>query len=98
MRATPSPEQDYPLPNDWQLARRRLELLEACHDPATFRRAEALGVSAGWRCLEAGAGHGSVARWLAERVGDTGSVLAADLDVSLLDEIELPGLEVHAMD
>jgi SAM-dependent methyltransferase len=96
MPASRLPEQDYALPNDWRLARRRLELLEACHDAATFRRAEALGVRAGWRCLEAGAGGGSVARWLAERVGPTGSVLAADLDVTLLEEAA--GVEVRRMD
>jgi SAM-dependent methyltransferase len=98
MSALRPSEQDYALPNDWQLARRRLALLEACHDPATFRRAEALGVGAGWRCLEAGAGHGSVARWLATRVGARGGVLAADLDVSLLQEIDAPGVEVRRMD
>jgi SAM-dependent methyltransferase len=86
----------YALPNDWELARRRLALLEACHDPATFRRAEALGVGPGWRCFEAGAGHGSVARWLASRVGESGAVVAADLDVRLLEEID--GLEVRRMD
>jgi hypothetical protein len=46
--------QDYALPHDRQLARERLTLLEACHDPTTFRRAPTLGVSAGWSCLEAG--------------------------------------------
>ena len=44
------------------------------------------GVAEGWRCLDAGAGAGSISRWLAERVGATGSVLAVDLDTSLLEE------------
>jgi SAM-dependent methyltransferase len=97
-RAFSSIAQDYALPNDWQLARERLALLEACHDPATFRRARALGVDAGWSCLEAGAGHGSVARWLAQQVGPGGRVVAADLDVTLLREIEAPSLELREMD
>ena len=80
--ASGSTAQDYPLPNDWRLARERLALLEACHDPATFRRSQALGVRPGWSCLDASAGHGSVARWLAQRVGPGGRVVAADLDVT----------------
>lgn len=85
----------YALPNSWDLARERLELLEACHDPASIRRAEALGAERGWRCLEVGAGHGSFACWLAERTGD---VLAVDLDTRLLDELDVPGLEVRRLD
>jgi SAM-dependent methyltransferase len=91
-------EQGYALSNAWELARRRLALLEACHDAASFRRAEALGVGPGWRCLDAGAGGGSFARWLAAKVGPDGSVVAADLDVSLLEQIEAPNLEVRRMD
>jgi len=93
-----SGEQGYALPNAWELARRRLALLEACHDAASVRRAEALGVGPGWRCLDAGAGGGSVARWLAAAVGPGGSVVAADLDVTLLERIEAPNLEVRRMD
>jgi SAM-dependent methyltransferase len=91
-------EQDYGLPNAWELAHERLAPLEACHDAASFRRAAALGVARGWDCLEAGAGHGSFARWLAARVAPGGSVLAADLDVTLLRELEAPGLTVRQMD
>jgi SAM-dependent methyltransferase len=82
----------YALPNAWETARRRLELLEECHDPSSFRRAEALGVAPGWRCLDAGAGGGSFARWLAGRGAD---VLAVDLDVRLIEPA--PGLEVRQM-
>jgi SAM-dependent methyltransferase len=88
----------YAFPNAWELARRRLELLEACHDPGSFRRAEALGVGPGWRCFDAGAGGGSFARWLAARVSPAGSVIAGDLDVRLLRELDAPGLEVRRMD
>jgi SAM-dependent methyltransferase len=88
----------YAFPNSWALARRRLALLEAVHDPSSFRRAQALGVGSGWRCLDAGAGNGSFARWLAGRVGASGSVLAVDLDVRLLKEISAPRIEVRQMD
>jgi SAM-dependent methyltransferase len=85
----------YTFPNAWELAHRRLELLEAGHDPGSFRRAAALGVGPGWRCLDAGAGGGSFARWLADRTGD---VLAVDIDVRLVEEIDAPGLEVRRHD
>jgi len=49
--------------------RERLGLLERVADPITLRRLQSLGVREGWRCLEIGAGHGSVARWLAMQVG-----------------------------
>lgn len=64
--------------------RRRLHLLEARYDPLTFRRLDALGPSAGWSCLEVGAGSGSVTRFLAERVGAAGRVVATDVDVRFL--------------
>jgi SAM-dependent methyltransferase len=88
----------YGLPNAWEQARRRLELLAACHDDASQRRATALGVGPGWRCLDAGAGQGSFARWLASRVGPDGHVVAADLDVSLLADLDAPNVEVREMD
>jgi ubiquinone/menaquinone biosynthesis C-methylase UbiE len=54
--------------------------LTAAHDPMTTKRLAATGVSDGWHCLELGAGNGSVARWLADRVAPTGSVLATDVE------------------
>ena len=53
---------------------RRLGLLEEIFDPVSRRRRS--GVQAGWRCLEVGAGRGSMAVWLAERVGPRGGVVA----------------------
>src|SRR6201996_1921304 len=54
--------------------------LEATFDPSTIGYLTGVGVTAGWACWEIGAGGGSIARWLAERVGPTGSVLATDID------------------
>ncbi|GAB3299982.1 methyltransferase domain-containing protein [Parasphingorhabdus pacifica] len=53
--------------------------LASAYDPITTERLAATGVTDGWHCLEVGAGAGSIARWLADRVGPTGSVLATDL-------------------
>jgi SAM-dependent methyltransferase len=88
----------YVVPNSWEHARQRLELLEACYDPASFKRASALGVREGWRCLDAGAGHGSFARWLGARVGAAGRVVAADLDTRLLQHITETNIEIRQMD
>ncbi len=76
---------------------RRLALLESTRDPTTVRRLEALGVAGGWRCLEVGAGHGSIARWLAEAVGPKGSVVAVDIDPRFLKALP-ENVEVRELD
>ena len=77
----------------------RLQALEAMCNGATTRRLDALGVSAGWRCLEVAAGRGSIARWLARRTGPSGHVVAADLNPRFLRGSELPAnIEVREHD
>jgi SAM-dependent methyltransferase len=61
-----------------------LATLAALLDEATFGYLDRLGVAAGWRCWAAGAGAASVPQWLAARVGETGHVLATDIDISRL--------------
>lgn len=75
--------------------------LEALFDPWTRSRLERVGVGLGWRCLEIGGGGGSIARWLAERVGATGQVLVTDIDprhLAALADRGLPNLEVRQHD
>ena len=93
--ATPSA---YQLDNAWEHARARLMSLELVHDPATIGRLEAIGVGPGWRCLEVGAGGGSIARWLCDRVGPTGSVRAVDLDTRFVADIAADNLTVDRLD
>lgn len=89
----------YILDQTWELEEQRLEALERCSDPLTIACLERLGVGPGWRCLEVGAGRGSIARWLAERVAaDGGGVVAVDLDTTLLEESGGPALEVRRLD
>src|SRR5437588_12538585 len=85
----------YLVPNSWDHARKRLELLEGCFDPGTIRRLEATGVRPGWRCLEVGGGGGSITRWLCERVGVLGRVTVVDIDTRFLEELDYPNLEVR---
>ncbi len=62
----------------------RLRLLEDWADPGSIRCLDAVGVGTGWHCLEVGAGAGSMAAWLAGRVGPTGHVVASDVDTRFL--------------
>jgi SAM-dependent methyltransferase len=70
----------------------RLDLLEQIYDPVSRRRRGL--VRSGWRCLEVGGGRGSMAAWLAEKVGPTGHVVATDIDLGYLRRLDLPNLEV----
>jgi ubiquinone/menaquinone biosynthesis C-methylase UbiE len=65
--------------------------LEELFDPLSRRR-RAL-VQPGWRCLEVGAGRGSMAVWLAEQVGPTGHVVATDVDTRYLERLDVPNLD-----
>ncbi len=78
-----------------ELERSRLKLLQEYHDPLTSRQLDAIGVGVGWRCLDVGAGGGSVTQMLAERVGRTGSVVAVDVDTSLLEGLASDQIEVR---
>ena len=77
-----------------EIEEERLGNLESRRDPGTIRRMKEIGVGPGWRCLEVGAGRGSIARWLAERVGSTGYVVATDLNIRFLERIRLSNLKV----
>nr|WP_246425648.1 class I SAM-dependent methyltransferase [Streptomonospora nanhaiensis] len=66
--------------------------MAAAYDPATTARLERTGVGPGWRCLEVGAGQGSVAAWLARRVAPSGRVVATDIKPGRIPAV--PGLVV----
>lgn len=77
--AAPAGLQPYPMDNDNPHSVVQHDSLAALLDPETTTRIEQLCDLAGARCLEIGAGAGSIAVWLADRVGPTGSVTATDL-------------------
>jgi SAM-dependent methyltransferase len=79
----------------WQKEHDRLTALESLYDGPSRRLLSDLGVGAGWRCMEIGCGAGGIARWLADQVGETGHVLATDLDTRFLDGHGLANLEVR---
>jgi SAM-dependent methyltransferase len=62
----------------------RLAMLSDLTNEATFDRLGSFGPMTGWRCIDIGAGDGSVARWLAGQVGAEGRVVATDLELDRL--------------
>ena len=75
----------YLLDNASEKAGTRMEVLARLYDPTSQRVLQGTGIAPGWRCLEVGGGGGSVARWMAERVGTAGSVLCTDLDTRIIE-------------
>ncbi|MFO7180468.1 MAG: methyltransferase domain-containing protein [Pseudomonadota bacterium] len=72
----------------------RLRRIEQVFDPGSRRRLEVAGIARGFRCLEVGAGAGSIAAWMAECVGAEGEVVAVDLNVQFLDAARMPGVRI----
>ena len=88
----------YVFDNAEQATQQRFAALPALFDPGTTRHLTQLGVGEGWRCLELGAGGGTIAKWLGERVGPTGHVLATDLDTRFLVSLRMANVEVRQHD
>jgi SAM-dependent methyltransferase len=92
----------YPLDNDDPFAGQHHELLGTLLDQSTKNRIVTamqrarIGGLTGARCLEVGAGGGSVARWLATQVGPRGHVTALDLKPHHL--LEEAGLTAVTLD
>jgi SAM-dependent methyltransferase len=70
----------YTFDNDDPAAAERLDLSSAVLDGFTISRLSGLGDLAGRRCLELGAGNGSIAGWLADQTGPGGQVVATDIN------------------
>lgn len=94
---TAPPARSYPLDNDHDTSHQFHDALAGMLDPVTQDRIRGLPLAlSGARCLELGAGEGSVAYWLADRVGDTGHVVASDVKPKPL--ADHPLLSVVAFD
>jgi ubiquinone/menaquinone biosynthesis C-methylase UbiE len=76
----------------------RLQALEQVFDPASRRRLQATGITTCWRCLEVGAGAGSITQWMAATVGEGGKVVAVDVDTRFLATLQLSNVEVLEAD
>jgi SAM-dependent methyltransferase len=90
-------DQPYLFDNAPALAVRRFDALSRLFDSVTERHLDALGITAGWRCGEVGAGGLTIADWMARRVGERGYVLATDIDISWR-RANADGVDVFAHD
>jgi SAM-dependent methyltransferase len=93
-----APAKDYVYGADFAEERARLAGIERLWDSGTFALLAELGVTAGWQCLEVGAGGGSVVEWLAARVGASGRVLAMDIDTQFVEPLASEVVEVLRLD
>ncbi len=84
--------------HDLKGERDRLRLMSDLLDPSSRFHLQRIGVAAGWRCLEIGAGNGSLSQWLAQRVGPAGHVVATDIRPDLMEGISGGNLEVRGFD
>jgi SAM-dependent methyltransferase len=88
----------YVFANGDSIASQRLQLLAEIFDPVSHACFERIGVAPGWSCWEVGAGYGTIAQWLHERVAPDGYVLATDLDPRFLARLAQPNLRVMRHD
>ncbi|MEU3839384.1 class I SAM-dependent methyltransferase [Streptomyces sp. NPDC028635] len=75
----------------------RIDYGALTYDDITLARLRALGVGPGWRCLDVGAGTGTVSRRLLEEC-EVAGVVAVDRDARFLTERSVPGLDVREAD
>jgi len=82
----------------WTAEHDRLQALESLFDADSMHHILGVGLEPGWNCLEVGCGAGGIARRLAEHVGESGRVVALDLDTRFVDGRGLENLEVRCQD
>lgn len=75
--------------------RARLAGIESLWDPGSQALLDGLGITEGWRCLEVGAGGGSLVPWMVSR-GAT--VMAIDIDTRFVESLAGEAVEVRRAD
>jgi tRNA A58 N-methylase Trm61 len=75
-----------------------LDAVEAAFDITSRALLERLGLPAGSTCVEVGAGGGSMACWLADRVGPAGRVVATDIDLTWLERLGRDDIQLRNHD
>jgi SAM-dependent methyltransferase len=75
--------------------RARLSGMEALWDPGSQALLDELGIGPGWKCLEVGAGGGSMVEWMASRGAH---VTAIDIDTRYIDHLASDSITVRRID
>lgn len=89
---------DYVYDQNFSEERARLAGLERLWDPGTQALLDELGIGTAekpWRCLEVGAGGGSVVQWMA---GRGAQVVAIDIDTRFLESLAGESIQVRRAD
>lgn len=95
MGADPVMTRDYVLDQGFAQERERLSGMEALWDPGSQVLLDNLGIGPGWKCLEVGAGGGSLVEWMASRGAH---VTAVDIDTRFVEHLAGDSIEVRCMD
>ena len=69
--------------------------MEALWDPGSQALLDEIGIGAGWKCLEVGAGGGSMVEWMASRGAH---VTACDIDTRYIDHLACDSITVRRID
>ncbi|HZE37174.1 MAG TPA: methyltransferase domain-containing protein [Stackebrandtia sp.] len=78
------------------IGRQHLSYVETIFDRTSTQFLEEIDIKPGQRCLDVGAGAGSITRWMADKVGDQGKVVALDKNVGYIEETA--NIETHECD
>ena len=88
----------YPFDNAAPQAGDRFANLSALYDEVTCRHLDRFGIGAGSTCLEVGAGGGSISRFMSQRVGARGHVVATDINTDWIAESLPTNVELRRHD
>lgn len=86
---------DYVLDQGFSEERARLSGMEALWDPGSQALLDELGIGSGWKCLEVGAGGGSMVEWMADRGAH---VTAIDIDTRYIEHLASDSITVRRFD
>jgi SAM-dependent methyltransferase len=86
---------DYVYDQGFAEERARISGMEALWDPGSRALLDELGLGSGWKCLEVGAGGGSLVEWMAQRGA---LVTAIDIDTRFVESLASDVIDVRRAD
>jgi SAM-dependent methyltransferase len=86
---------DYVLDQGFAQERQRIAGMEALWDPGSQALLDEFGIGPGWKCLEVGAGGGSLVEWMA---GRGAHITAIDIDTRFIEHLASDSITVRRID